>query len=369
MTGLVEKSRIGGEFEFIPAEHLERAHTPPDLRLPKSSYLWTDLGRSALFIAAASILQRGGRPRAWLPAFACASVSQPFLQAGFDLRYYAGGASLDDDNISLPELRIGDTLLFIHYFGHPNRGMLKATRELHAAGVWIIEDCVQASLAPMLGEFSDFAVTSYRKFLPVVDGAVLISRSALNLPGMGLQLQPPDESFVSAKFVAKILRGANAAASDFLPLLGRTEDLLEGKIVPRHTSWLSSWIMERIDLDTVIVRRRANWVQLSRRIADSGLSDHVQVVFKALSDDSVPLGFPVRVINGLRNDLQRFLSEKEIYCPVHWPLGHLPADQAFERERDLEQSLLTLPVDQRMSVGDVDRLVMELVAFFSRVDS
>jgi hypothetical protein len=369
MTALTEKSRIGGEFEFIPAAYLVRPRAAPDLRLPASPYLWTDLGRSALFIAAASILQRGGRPRAWLPAFACASVSQPFLQAGFDLKYYAGGARLADDNISLPQIDTGDTLLFIHYFGHPNQGMLKATRELHAAGVWIIEDCVQASLAPLLGEYSDFAVTSYRKFLPVVDGAVLISKSPLNLPSMGLQLQAPDESFVSARLAAKILRGANAAATDFLPLLDRTEGSLERKIIPRHTSWLSTWMMERLDLDTVISRRRANWVRLSQRIADSGLSDHLQVVFKTLSDGIVPLGFPVRVTNGLRNDLRRFLSDKDMYCPVHWPLAHLPVDQAFERERDLERSLLTLPVDQRMTVGDVDRLVMELAVFFSCADS
>jgi hypothetical protein len=278
MTGLTEKSRIGGEFEFIPAAYLERPRAAPGLRLPESSHLWTDLGRSALFIAAASILQRGGRPCAWLPAFACASVSQPFLQAGFDLKYYDGGGSLADDNISLPQLDTGDTLLFIHYFGHPNHGMLNATRELHAAGMWIIEDCVQASLALLLGEYSDFAVTSYRKFLPVVDGAVLISRTPLNLPRMGLQLQPPDESFVSARLAAKILRGANAAASDFLPLLDRTEGWLEGKIVPRHTSWLSTWTMERIDLDAVIARRRANWLQLSRCIVDSGLSEHLRVV-------------------------------------------------------------------------------------------
>jgi hypothetical protein len=369
MTGPIEKSRIGGEFEFNPEAYLGRPRAAPDLRLPESSYLWTDLGRSALLIAADSILQRGGRPCVWLPAFACASVSQPFLQAGFGLEYYSGGDSLIDINISLPQVRTGDTLLFIHYFGHPNQGMLRVTRELHEAGVWIIEDCVQSSLAPLLGEYSDFAVTSYRKFLPVIDGAVLISKSPLNLPRMRLKLQPPDESFISARLAAKILRGANAAATDFLPLLDRTESSLEGKIVPRHTSWLSTWMLERLDLDAIIARRRANWARLSRRIADSSLPDHLQVIFNALSDNMVPLGFPVRVPNGLRNDLRRFLSEKGIYCPVHWPLAHLPLDQAFERERDLERSLLTLPVDQRMSFGDVDRLVTELAAFFKSLDS
>lgn len=360
------RSRIGGDFEITPALVLAKRGAAPSLRLPELPCLWTGLGRSALLIAAAAIRHRGGRPRVWLPAFACGSVSQPFLQAGFELKYYSGSTSLTGEESPLPQPDTGDTLLFIHYFGHPNKVMLKIAAELRAAGVWIIEDAVQASLAPGLVEHSDFAVTSYRKFLPVIDGAVLISRSPVDLLGIGLELSPPDETFVSGRLVAKILRGVNAAASDFLALLDRTEGSLEGTIVPRQTSWLSSWVMGQLDLDGVIARRRANWLTLSQRIADSSLAHHVHVVFNELEDDVVPLGFPVRVADGRRDDLRAYLREKDIFCAMHWPLDHLPANEAFERERGLERSLLTLPVDQRMSVEDVHRLVVELTGFFRR---
>jgi dTDP-4-amino-4,6-dideoxygalactose transaminase len=368
MTCPPDTTRIGGEFEFIPASFLGRPSTPPNLRLPRSAFVWTDLGRSALLIAAASILQRGGRSRAWLPAFACASVAQPFVQAGFDIKYYASNVGSINGRISSLEPESGDTLLFIHYFGHQNKEMLQAARELHKAGVWIIEDCVQASFRPQLAECSDFAITSYRKILPVVDGALLLSRSPIDLSDLALKLRPPEEAFVSAKMMAKSLRGASAAAEDFLPVLERAEAWLDAEIVPRNRSWLSSWVMERLDLDDACVKRRANWLQMSQRIGECDLTGQVEAVFKSLADDVVPLGFPVRVSRGVRNELRRFLSDKDIYCPVHWPLDHLPLNEAFALARDLEQNLLTLPIDQRMSAEQVERLVKELVLFFSQTN-
>lgn len=354
---------IGGELEFDPQAYFGELRNSLAAWNFSAWGVWTDLGRSALLLAALAIRERGGR-RVWLPAFSCASVAQPFAQAGFALNYYCIGVGLMgvQSPTLLPEA--GDTVLFIHYFGHRNEQMIQLTSSLKAAGVWVIEDCVQASLRPTLSEHADFAVTSYRKFLPVADGALLLSHEPVSSIGAGMQLSAPDESFVGARLIAKILRGAAAHSSDFLPLLERTETAVDRSFVARRMSFTSTWMLERIDLEEVARKRRINWLALYEGIRERGLESLLEPVTPGLGAEVVPLGFPVRVAGERRDELRGFLAQRQIYCPVHWPLNHLPREGTYAYERDLERSCLTLPIDQRVTPAHVERLLTELMGFF-----
>ncbi len=359
MTSRPDPLRIGGEFEFSPEAFRGRPRMELGARLGKRAGLWTDTGRSALLVAATAIRRGGGKARAWIPAFSCESLSQPFHQAGFELRYYAS----ELEGAAPPQPAAGDTLVFIHYFGHRNRTMEAAARGYRAAGVRVIEDCVQASLAQGLGESGDFAVASYRKLLPVADGAVLLAGKPIDA---GVALEAADESFVSARMLGKLMRGASADPQDFLPLLEGAENRLQERIVPRHLSWLSAWMLERLDWERAAERRRANWLELSKQLEAAGLGERVEPLFDALQEGEVPLGLPVRVAGGKRDTLRRHLVQQQVFCPVHWPLDHVPASEPFANERNLASCVLTLPVDQRMSAAHVARMVGALTSFFNQ---
>ena len=366
MTCPPSSLRAGGEFEFSPEAYRGRARIELAARFAGQTSLWTDTGRSALLIAAAAIRSRGGKARAWVPAFSCASIAQPFLQAGFEIQYYSAEARFGRERDLLPEPQKGETLLFIHYFGHRNRFMAQAAGQFRAAGVWVIEDSVQGSLMPAADACGDFEVTSYRKLLPVTDGAALFSEAPLDLRTVGLALEPADEPFVSARMLGKVIRAASAEAKDFLPLLEYAEARLSDRIKPRSMSWLSEWMMERLDWDAAIAKRRANWLELTKRLGKTGLAARLQPVFDSLQDNDAPLGLPVRVAGGRRDDLRRYLAGSEIFCPVHWPLDHLPDDGAFRHERELASAVLTLPVDQRMSAAHVGRVIEVLNSYFDK---
>jgi len=364
MTCPPRSLRIGGDFEFHPDAFASRVPIPLDARYRGRHCVWTDTGRSALLIAAATIRQRGGSARAWLPAYGCESITVPFRQAGFEVAYYSGLPGEAVEPTSLPSPSSGETILYIHYFGHRNAAMARAAAQWQSAGIWIIEDCVQASLAAMPGSIGDFAVTSFRKLLPVVDGAALLSAEPADLAALELPLAPPDEAFTSEMLVGKLLRGADVEAEAFLPLFEHAENRLATKIVPRNVSWLSNWALARLDWADAAAKRRANRTVLSDQLAAAGLLDHLLPLFGALNDDEVPLAFPVRVMYGQRDDLRRHLAANAIYCPVHWPLDHLPAHEDFASERALASSMLTLPIDQRMSGEHVGRLVESLRSFY-----
>jgi dTDP-4-amino-4,6-dideoxygalactose transaminase len=349
-----ESGAIGGEFELAGTDLTidpGAARSLPGLGAAHER--WFDTGRSALAAAAADIAERGGRRRVWMPAYCCASAVSPFRQHGFEVRYYAVGPQLRAVDA---DPQAGDTLLFVHYFGHRHHAAADASAGWRAQGVRIVEDCVQAGLTASIGTHGDYAVTSLRKLLAVPDGALLASPASV-----ALDADPSSEEFVVAKLAGKLLRGARADDASYLRLFAHAEALLEDAR-PRRMSWLSDRLLRAADLASAAVRRRTNWTQLGKALRQTPRLRGLAPLFDTLGEGEAPLGLPVRVPRDQRDALRRHLAQQRIFCAVHWPLEHLPPG-TFAQERALSTQLLTLPIDQRYGARDMARVVEALEAF------
>ena len=352
--------RIGGELEISPAL-LAGPSFASIPALPKPNAIWMDTGRSALYLALLDIIRRGGTKRAWLPAYVCGSVVTTFKALDFELQFYPVGSRLDASRFP-DEIAKGDAFLYVHYFGHPNTAAVDWLKQVNYQGnFFVIEDCVQASLNSDVGAIGNYAITSYRKFLPQPDGALLGS----NTPMESL-LHEPDETFISAKFLGKLLRHETAQNKEaFLALFGEAEDRLEQGFMPRKMSWLSRYLMSRTDIELVSKKRRRNWHDLAKHFKSNPWMGKAMVpVFENLGDGAVPLGFPVSIQGGKRDSLRRHLADRHIYCPIHWELPHLK-DKAMWREGlELSRAILTLPIDQRLESSHVTYMVQSIKTFF-----
>ena len=358
MTSPAEDIRIGGEFELNPAS-LNLSADRPLPTLPSAFCYWTDTGRSALLLAARDLLGRGGKPVAWLPAFCCHSVLQPFEQAGFTVLHYSATELHGEDKLP-PNPQPGETVLFVHYFGHRNRHRLAQVPAWQREGIYVIEDAVQAALTQDVGASGHYSVTSLRKFLPQPDGALIGSREALEFT-----LADPDETFVSAKAWAKLMRGACTATDAFLPLIELAESRLDdGAISPRQLSWLSRQLMLRTDLMSVAASRRVNFQSLYEAVRTE-LPPSVVTLITEAHEGEVPLGLPIRVGGGRRDELRRFLAQHSVFCPIHWRLPHVQKSPALAADHRLAGDVLTLPIDQRMNDLHIRRLVDLLQQFFT----
>lgn len=350
----IESRRIGGDFELVAADLA--FSSPVSDSVPSfgaACESWLDCGRSSLGVIARQAIASGANARVWLPAYCCESVVQAFARQAFEVCYYGVGASLE---LVEAQPARGDVLLFIHYFGCRNQAALSQVASWQRRGVWIVEDCVQAGLTAGVGQHGDFAVSSLRKLLPQPDGALLGTRRPLTVP-----LLPSDEAFVSAKVAGKMLRGSRAPDETFLALFAWAESRLDA-LTPREMSWVSRCLLQHADLPQVARRRRANWSLLSKCLGSEGRLRGLAPLTTILQEGEVPLGLPVQAPRGQRDALRLHLSERKIYCAVHWHLDHLP-EGGFAAERALSRSLLTLPVDQRMDEADVQRLVDALKSF------
>lgn len=343
--------RIGGEMELTPESF--GAPVPQDAwpRPGADHFLWTDSGRSALFLAARDHLGRDGKARVHLPGFSCHSVMEPFMATGFEITYYditPDGAVCDP-----PGLAQGELVLVVHYFGFENANRRHLAALADTSGAKLIDDYVQASLNVGWTLEADYAVTSLRKFLSVPDGACLLSRHPVSAG-----LAPSDEQFISERLAAKLLRAHSVDSGLFLGLAERSESRLAPGS-PRLPSVASALLLANQPTAAVISRRRENWLSLLDGLTSNGLATRAVPVFRSLQDNEVPLGFPVVFPAGQRDTIRAALRSAGIYCPVHWDLPHVPEDTA-PAARDLSGRIMTIPVDQRYSGADMDAIIRQL---------
>lgn len=348
---------LGGEFGLTPQDFLE-PETNLSWYLPApGNFIYLDTGRSAIYIALLSIIGRGGKKEAWLPRYCCRSVLMPFKQLGFKLNYYSLGADLQSP-FHLPAKLEGETFLFIHYFGKKNKVIVNYLKTIRQhAHFFIIEDRVQALLNSGI-KTGDYIIYSFRKFLPVPDGALLIA----DVPVDGCSPAPPDERFVSSRLIGKLIRH-NDNQEIFMDVLARAEEVIDNRIYPREMSFLSHYLLDRTNFSVIAGKRRANFFYLLKAIK-SNESLEVSVLFDWLDADEVPLGLPIVVDCASRDILRNFLKSCRIYCPVHWPVD-LENNNFADDELKLSKSLLTLPIDQRISFSMLDYLIAKLNLFFN----
>lgn len=347
--------RAGGEFE-MDLSMLSRSCIEEYSPMPDHYKLWVDTGRSALLLALEEIIRQGGLKQALLPAYICPTVISPFIKLGFKLRFYNLNRLAD-----IPTPESGETILFAHYFGKWNFSAIEWVKYLQAKSqFFVIEDCVQASLNTNVGETGDFVITSYRKFLPQPDGAILGTRREVNCN----VLSEPDEAFVSAKIIGKLLRSFSDQDELFLKTLGDAEDRLE-LLRPRKMSWISSYLLKRTDVKRISHIRRANWLSFYEYLDQEGLLSHILPLHNSLDVGEVPLGFPVQIRNGQRDKLKQYLALNHIYCPVHWELDHLDKnDKKYIEEIALSRNILMFPIDQRLNKLHIENMVKIVANYF-----
>jgi dTDP-4-amino-4,6-dideoxygalactose transaminase len=330
---------IGGVFglEPLPSAQVRPNGPPPFARAPA---LWTVNGRSAI-----RVLSHALRPRqVWVPSYLCDAVlvglSDPgaarFYEVSADLAV-AGGAWLD-------EVRAGDLVVMIDYFGFPARPDLVAA--VRGRGACVLEDACQALLTEGVGQEADFVVFSPRKFVGVPDGGLLVQTGARPLPVVDLALPPPAwwrEARAATEGRRDFDRGSGGR--DWFPAFQRAErEAPSGAYAASELT--RSILCGAVDWPGVSERRRANWGILAAALGDVA-------VFPVLPAGVVPLGFPVRT--PLRDAVRDALFAHEIYPPVHWPLvGVVPG--RFAGSHRLAAEIMTLPCDQRYEGTEMERM-------------
>lgn len=361
----------------LAIEFGECASEPDGILLPAgaSSACRLATGRSALFHLI-SRLPAGHPKTVLLPCYVAEGVIKPFRAAGFDLRFYRLGADLQPDEGDVAEL-LRDApapavFMLIHYFGYPSASPALLAM-LRQAGALVVSDCAHAPLTRTeagipLGEIGDVALYSLNKFIPVCDGAILLSmtpRVDVALDEAALPELPAATVEAYAQHLQACRRLFDAPspdrAAEYLDMISSSyEDyykFINDDLAPRRQSLESRRIEACFPFAEAARMRRRHGARVTQALAANPL---VRPLWPVLPARVVPFGIPVTVADQRRDDVQRRLFEDGVLASTlvdKWDFVPRQRELHFAAELAFLRDHLLLPVSEFMADDDATRLI------------
>lgn len=281
----------------------------------------------------------------WLPAYLCPEFGSvvPVPRR----RFYPLDHAFSPDAAFLEHaVAANDIVLGVDYFGRPPQA---AFLDYVAArpGAWFIEDCAQA-LDTGRAPWGDWQLYSPRKLVGVPDGGILVACSgrAAGVSTAASVGGPFADAVELARSHWSRFEDAGEASNTAWYALHQAKERGLG-VSSRRISRLTWELLDVLDAASIGAARRRNFAVLA-----AALSAHAAL--DELSPSFAPLGFPVRVPIGLRDQVRTLLHRDRLFPAVHWET--LLAPPEFAREHAWAATLLTLPCDHRYSAAQMDRL-------------
>ena len=329
---------IGGEFPIAVTDILnaEGRHTTiPDV------YKYSS-GRAALFQILKYLKQEKNVNHVLLPDYLCGSVLIPVKALNLECTFYSINELLELEIAFFERLYKKNSAVFlINYFGLKDLSdQIKDIRGFDESAI-IIEDDVQAYYEfkkPLDGV--DFKFTSLRKTFAVPDGGLVKTKFKLPVA----EVPNTFGQYKAAAALLKSMREGNFNDNIYLEMFEKGETLIDDEL-ECGMSLIAEKLYSFVDEERVKVRRLNNAKHLLEHLKVLGIKPLLP-----LTDNHVPLFIPVVLKN--RDKVRKAMFQKEIFCPVHWPLEGLN----LQRGKIMAEQELSLIIDQRYGKGDMDLL-------------
>ena len=333
---------IGGEFPIAVTDVLDA-----ETRHLQSTDVYTySSGRAAMY-QILKYLQKGkGINRILLPDYLCSSVLVPAKTLKLEYEFYPIDEALELEQDAFSKLFDKTAaVLLINYFGLKDLSNQVAYIRAHDHNAIIIEDDVQAFY-----EFKkdlngvDFKFTSLRKTFAIPDGGLV--KTNHNLPK--LDSINTFGQYKAAAALLKSMREGNFNDHIYLELFEKGESLIDSEL-DCGMSPVAQKLYSYVDEERVKVRRLNNAKYLLEQLTKLGIKPIMPLI-----EDHVPLFIPI-VLNN-RDAVRKAMFKKEIFCPIHWPLEGVD----LQRGRIMAETELSLIIDQRYGVKDMDEIIRVL---------
>ena len=301
--------------------------------------------------------------RVMLPIYTCDTVIQPFIDEGWNVYFYRINKDLtiNIENFQYTYEKTNPKIVFIHsFFGFDTIGNdCSLLKQCKTKGSIIVEDMTQSLFSSHYLSFADYYVTSFRKFLAIPDGGALISSNDIPL----LNIRPANKSIVDVALEAFELKKNYFVHADknlkeqFREKYQELNCLIGENDSLKEISDISYKIINSCDRVSISLKRRFNYTYIYDSLKEY---TWIKPVLSEVKEEICPLYLPVYVEN--RKELQSFLAERNIYCPVIWPKSkHIT--EMDDDSQYMYEHMLCIPIDQRYGMDEMNVIKTALKDF------
>ena len=370
-------SHIGGLIEYSLDELLansENISFLKSLSIPENNYILTFSGRSALSIIFEKLELKNGY--VILPEFICVESIYPLLKRKklIPLRFKISKNFEQDLNNILKAIKTINSsnikaIILCNYFGSKDPIYTSNEFKKSYPNIPIILDSVQ-DLAGITNweersNWADWQVYSFRKSLPIPDGGLLIgsglekinfkiSSEAKNFSALSLKL-----SFMRHNFLLLDNKNENKILleKEYLNLLSSIKKKVPYSSEPITN--LSNFIISKINISEALSLRNRNYCYFCKK------ASQIKFIKLIRSNRIKPSSnfVPILISNNSRNKVRDFLKSNNIFCPIHWKQTNEIYKTLSEYGKSLSDNILSIPVDQRYSTDDIDRIIDVLMQY------
>lgn len=317
---------IGGYFEL--ADYGEGT-------FPHQDGVLLNTGRNALEYILRSI---GNVSKVYLPYYTCEVVLEPLKKLNIPWEYYHINTQFEIADEIHPKK--GEYIIANNYYGIKDAYIQQLAERY---GDHLIVDCAQAFFAKPIPGIKAFYST--RKYVGVADGGVAYLG---NLPDDKVEISEIERSDEHDSHLMKRKQfGAEAGFADYQ----ENEKKLDNQPI-RLMSFKTKWILDYIDYDKIVARRRENF-----RFLQENLSYKNLLTLPDMESFACPMVYPF-MMDTERNLRKEFIDNK-IFVAKYWP--NVESLKGFEIEFDMANRVIPVPCDQRYGKDELNSVIKQIV--------
>ena len=303
---------------------------------------------------------------------------KPFISAGFQILFYRLMADLrpDEEDVRLLLKKNSEQTVFvlIHFFGFPSAS-ISLLEVLSKANVWVVSDCAHSPLSLSdeginLGELGHAGLYSLNKWIPVCDGAILVSTT----PAIDVRLS--DAAIPAFSVAAKdayqrhlqagrdlFSASTSVAATDALKAMELEYEkyykVIDADMMLYQQSEESFKIEMRFPFAISAQIRRAHADRLNRELRSSA----IKLVHPLRPENTVPWCVPARVRASKRIKIQKFMFDRGVLLSTlteKWNFIPSGCAKYFSVESDFLKEHILIPISEFISEEDMSQMISEL---------
>lgn len=318
-------------------------------------------GRTALELAIRDVLCNKPAAKAYLPAYCCHTMIEPFLKNGLQVLFYDVVYNGNGLELCFCEDHGCDIVLLMDYFGYTSAQTAHLMKTQAEQGKPVIYDATHSFFCEGMDyRFCDYVIASLRKWLPVNAGFCAKNVPFSDFPA--LQRQEAYEQMREQSFAEKAdyMKTGCGDKTAFLQRFAAAEELLETAYSGYTADRRSLDVLQNVDVHALRDARRQNAKHLIDGISALNVS-WLRAIPQTVAETDCPLFVPLWVSPEKRAALRSHLIENDIYLPAHWPLSPQHPTEAPE----IYRAELSCVCDQRYTESDMDRILDAMRRFAS----